>query len=104
MIRGGTQAQGGDPTGTGRGGESIYGGKFANEVTHELKHVGAGVVSMANDGTTAGNGSQFFFTLVRSFTQRVEMPFHQSDMCPTCIEQTIINMINLLVASISQWY
>ena len=32
--------QGGDPTVTGRGGESIYGGKFADELTRELKHTG----------------------------------------------------------------
>ena len=40
VIRG-FMAQGGDPTGTGRGGESIYGGKFRDEITRELKHVGA---------------------------------------------------------------
>ncbi len=34
--------QGGDPTGTGRGGESIYGSKFEDELTRELKHTGAG--------------------------------------------------------------
>lgn len=54
--------QAGDPTGTGRGGVSIYGEPFENECTDKLRHTGAGILSMANSGPCT-NTSQFFLTL-----------------------------------------
>ncbi len=40
--------QGGDPTGTGRGGSSIYGGKFEDEISPELRFVGAGILGASS--------------------------------------------------------
>lgn len=50
--------QGGDPTGTGAGGESIYGASFEDEFSPELFNLN-GALSMANAGPNT-NGSQFF--------------------------------------------
>jgi peptidyl-prolyl cis-trans isomerase-like 3 len=53
--------QGGDPTGTGKGGQSIYGPKFEDEIVSSLQHDKRGVLSMANSGPNT-NASQFFIT------------------------------------------
>ena len=57
--------QGGDPTGTGFGGESVFedGAPFEDEFHSRLKYNRRGLLGMANGGKENDNGSQFFFTL-----------------------------------------
>lgn len=57
--------QGGDPTGTGRAGESIWGGKFQDEFNSKAMFNKVGVLAMANSGPNT-NGSQFFITTVET--------------------------------------
>jgi cyclophilin family peptidyl-prolyl cis-trans isomerase len=59
----GFMLQGGDPTGTGRGGKSIWGKSFEDEVRNGLTFDRKGLLAMANAGPCT-NGSQFFITLV----------------------------------------
>ena len=57
--------QGGDPTGTGSGGNSIWGEPFEDEVTPGVKFDKVGLVAMANAGPNT-NGSQFFITTIKT--------------------------------------
>ncbi len=54
--------QGGDPTGTGRGGASLWGKSFEDEVNTGLQFDSTGILAMANAGPNT-NGSQFFITV-----------------------------------------
>ena len=53
--------QGGDPTGTGRGGQSVWGEPFEDEVRADVKFNRPGILAMANSGPNT-NASQFFIT------------------------------------------
>ena len=55
----GFMIQGGDPAGTGMGGESIWGKPFADEFNVKVKFDSPGILAMANSGPNT-NGSQFF--------------------------------------------
>ncbi|MBP3327394.1 MAG: peptidylprolyl isomerase [Clostridia bacterium] len=61
--------QGGDPTGTGRGGESIWGAPFSDEFDINLHNLN-GALSMANAGPNT-NGSQFFIVQASSVDSRL---------------------------------
>ena len=61
----GFMIQGGDPTGTGAGGDSIWGRPFEDEVTSQATFDSAGILAMANAGPNT-NGSQFFITCAKT--------------------------------------
>lgn len=64
--------QGGDPTGTGMGGQSIYGESFEDEFSDELYNL-RGALSMANAGPNT-NGSQFFIV------QNSKIPYAKKEL------------------------
>ncbi|MDP8266757.1 MAG: peptidylprolyl isomerase [Candidatus Aceula meridiana] len=57
----GFMLQGGDPTRTGRGGQSLWGFAFKDETTPDVQFDEKGILAMANAGANT-NGSQFFIT------------------------------------------
>jgi peptidyl-prolyl cis-trans isomerase SDCCAG10 len=58
--------QGGDPTGTGTGGVSVYGRPFKDEFHSRLLFRHRGILACVNENTPDSNGSQFFITLDRA--------------------------------------
>lgn len=80
----GFMIQGGDPTGTGAGGESIWGGKFDDELNKDLKNV-RGALAMANAGANT-NGSQFFINQVENVNLN---GYDQSGKLKSCSTQGV---------------
>ncbi|PWW29737.1 peptidyl-prolyl cis-trans isomerase B (cyclophilin B) [Cytobacillus oceanisediminis] len=74
--------QGGDPQGTGMGGESIYGQAFEDEFSNQLFNI-RGALSMANSGPNT-NGSQFFIvqntTVDPSLKEQMEKAGYPEDI------------------------
>ncbi len=78
--------QGGDPTGTGMGGESIYGHSFEDEFSPKLHNL-RGALSMANAGPNT-NGSQFF--IVQADAVPANMLEQMKEM-PEAFPEEIVN-------------
>ncbi|XP_046999039.1 spliceosome-associated protein CWC27 homolog [Schistocerca americana] len=88
--------QGGDPTGTGTGGESIYGQPFKDEFHTRLRFNRRGLVAMANAGKD-DNGSQFFFT----FAAAPELQ-NKHTIFGKVTGETIYNMLKLEEALVDE--
>lgn len=88
--------QGGDPTGTGEGGESIYGQPFKDEFHTRLRFCRRGLLAMANAGKD-DNGSQFFFT----FAPAPELQ-NKHTIFGKVTGETIYNMLKLEEALVDE--
>ncbi|KAI9671172.1 MAG: Peptidyl-prolyl isomerase cwc27 [Caeruleum heppii] len=90
--------QGGDPTGTGQGGEAIYeGGLFADEFHSRLKFNRRGLLGMANGGKKDDNGSQFFLTLGK--TEELQ---GRNTMFGRVVGDTIYNLMKMGEADLDE--
>ena len=77
--------QTGDPTGTGTGGESIWGSHFENETTPAL-HNFTGAVGMASDGSKNGNSSQFYIVASSKVTDETIQLMRDAEYSETVID------------------
>lgn len=77
--------QGGDPTGTGAGGKSIWGNEFENEVVENLAPI-RGALCMANAGPDT-NGSQFFIVQKKSDSSEDMSTVEMSDTQKSLLEE-----------------
>lgn len=103
--------QGGDPTATGRGGESIWGGSFEDEFSPQL-HNFRGALSMANGGANT-NGSQFFIVqcaepvtddtaMAYMFQWTVNKYQRQLDLAPDDQAQALMSELNQKLSDYQQ--
>jgi peptidyl-prolyl cis-trans isomerase B (cyclophilin B) len=77
--------QSGDPTGTGTGGESIWGKEFNDEFSPKL-HNFRGALSMANTGANT-NGSQFFIVQAPQVAEDAKPWMQQNDLPSDLVDQ-----------------
>ncbi len=99
--------QGGDPTATGKGGESIFGQAFEDEFTLNLRHF-RGALSMANAGDNT-NGSQFFIVQNKKLSEGIVTDFekfktNQEDVVETLPDGTELKIKNYFPTEIVDKY
>ncbi|KAL1729899.1 cyclophilin-like protein [Schizophyllum commune] len=82
--------QTGDKTGTGAGGESIYGEPFEDEIHPRLRFAHRGLVAMANNGTKNSNDSQFVITL-----DRADELHGKHTLFGRCVGDTVYNVMKI---------
>jgi peptidyl-prolyl cis-trans isomerase-like 2 len=78
----GFMIQGGDPTGTGRGGESIWGKNFDDEFEGPLKHDARGTLSMANKGKNTNSSQLYVASALPSFSKPTNRSSVSSHIAP----------------------